>query len=1026
MIRSIKLLGSLVIEENGRSSPLRKNAKGCALLTYLIVTQRPQSREHIADLLWEARSTAQSLRNLRVLLSRIRPLLPELQISRKEVAFRPEPETEIDYFRLAEALSAPELEPLAIALPLYDGALLANFHIEDAPRFNEWLLLERERLQHRVIGAYQQLCAAYAKQQAWQKGLEVSRQWLALDDLDERAHRWSMEFQAALGEQTAALQQYETCRQRLWQELGVEPEAATAALAQKIRMMWETAVPIATLEPTELPPLHLSGLPKPGSLPLNAIVPYRRNDNFIGRAEDLQAIAAHLLAASRSSPPVVAITGMGGLGKTQLAVEFCYRYGRYFPGGVFWFSFADESNIAQEVANIGGERGMGLYRNADKLTLADQVGRVQKAWQEPIPRLLIFDNCEEEALLAEWLPVTGGSRVLLTSRRAHWSRELQVAKWPLPVLDLPESIALLQQLASALSTVEAAEIATELGRLPLALHLAGGFLHRYQQISGSQYLLQLRDTGLLQHPSLKGRGISHSPTGHELNVARTFALNLEQLDSSDEVDAIARQLLALVANFAPGEPVPQILLLSVIIDEKTRNSDNIMVNLLFEDGLTRLVMLGFLEERAHGAIVMHRLLVAFVLRTLQEKVLEQAQLAIEKILINVLTNQRQETWGLATLTFSPSHLLHFADKVKTRSDKQAAQIVTLWGCYLRDMGAFEEAEQQFQLGLDIRRRWVGQDHMETAESLRVLANLYVRMGLYGRAQNYFDQSLAVFEVLQGDNDLKLARVLDQLGVAHMAQGFFAEALFYMERGIAIREQFTEPNQPDINIERTNLGVLYMRKGAYEAAEQIMACAVKASEALYGSKHQHTAIALNYLGDIYFYLSDLEKAWSLNERALTIREQTVGPRHIVTAFSLESLGWMLMMTDRLTEARPYLEKALAIRQDSKGVNHPKTAVSLNHMGDLLVKMGDVEGGRPYLEDALAIREQLFDPKHPDIAHNLISFADLYQATGNHHRAITYYERSLRILEEKVVDTHFDLQRVRAIMAADANRAVRAKY
>ncbi len=107
-------------------------------------------------------------------------------------------------------------------------------------------------------------------------------------------------------------------------------------------------------------------------------------------------------------------------------MEFCYRYGRYFPGGVFWLNFDEAENVAEEVAAVGSERGLGLFRETEKLTLTDQIGRVQRAWQEPVPRLLVFDNCEDEALLGRWLPVTGGCRVLLTCRQSEWAPELEI------------------------------------------------------------------------------------------------------------------------------------------------------------------------------------------------------------------------------------------------------------------------------------------------------------------------------------------------------------------------------------------------------------------------------------------------------------------------------------------------------------------------------------------------------------------------------------------------------------------------
>ena len=105
-------------------------------------------------------------------------------------------------------------------------------------------------------------------------------------------------------------------------------------------------------------------------------------------------------------PRVVAITGMGGLGKTPTAVEFLYRLRSLFPGGVFWLNFDARDNVAEAVAAVGSDHGLGLFHESEKLTLMDQIGRVQRAWQT-VPRLLVFDNCEDVALLERWLPKTG-------------------------------------------------------------------------------------------------------------------------------------------------------------------------------------------------------------------------------------------------------------------------------------------------------------------------------------------------------------------------------------------------------------------------------------------------------------------------------------------------------------------------------------------------------------------------------------------------------------------------------------------
>ena len=134
MTLRIKLLGILQIEnEAGEISKVMKSNKGCALLAYLLVTNASQPREMLADLLWAATSTAQSLQNLRALLARLRKWVPELEVTRKQVRFPVETAVSIDYNQLLTGLDSGEV---ASVLPLYQGYLLYGFYLDEAPRFN--------------------------------------------------------------------------------------------------------------------------------------------------------------------------------------------------------------------------------------------------------------------------------------------------------------------------------------------------------------------------------------------------------------------------------------------------------------------------------------------------------------------------------------------------------------------------------------------------------------------------------------------------------------------------------------------------------------------------------------------------------------------------------------------------------------------------------------------------------------------------------------------------------------------------
>jgi hypothetical protein len=305
-------------------------------------------------------------------------------------------------------------------------------------------------------------------------------------------------------------------------------------------------IPLASTSPrldletalARLAELPLDMLPKPGPLPGGSLMPLGRNPLFVGRERDLATLAAALKggeAIAIGQIETAATTGLGGIGKTQLASEFVHRYGRFFAGGVFWLSLADEKAVPAEIAACGGIGAMDLRPDFGDLPLQDQLRLVAAAWQQPMPRLLVFDNCEDPVLLAQWRPSAGGCRILVTSRRTDWEPSLGVRTLALNVLSRAESLDLLRQHCPEADDQILAAIAAELGDLPLALHLAGSYMSRYQRvISPADYLDQLRDPALLEHPSLKGLGVS--PTGHIQNVYRTIALSYDKLDEDDPVD----------------------------------------------------------------------------------------------------------------------------------------------------------------------------------------------------------------------------------------------------------------------------------------------------------------------------------------------------------------------------------------------------------------------------------------------------------------------------------------------------------
>src|SRR5258708_13995407 len=364
----------------------------------------------------------------------------------------------------------------------------------------------------------------------------------------------------------------------------------------------------------QLEHLPLGAIPDLTPLPSGSRVPFAPNPLFVGRASHLRSLAERLTGSRNQDErrqKIAAITGLGGVGKTQLATEFVHRYGQYFAGGVFWVSFAEANAIPAQVAECGRSGYLNLRPDFHTLPLEDQIRLVLGAWQSALPRLLVFDNCEDEALVAQWSPPTAASCVLITGRRAQWDAMLRLKMLPLSELQLADSVQLLHAYTPELQASDSdfAAIATELGNLPLALHLAGSFLGKFHRVLTPQaYLTQLLKADPLAHSSLTTGSIS--ATAHDQNVSRTFEVSYRNLDSTNSTDAQALTLLSRAAYFAPGEPIPHRLLLATL--ESANTSDESLLQA--ESALLRLLELGLVEwvNEREDTLRMHRLLVKFL------------------------------------------------------------------------------------------------------------------------------------------------------------------------------------------------------------------------------------------------------------------------------------------------------------------------------------------------------------------------------------------------------------------------------
>jgi tetratricopeptide (TPR) repeat protein/transcriptional regulator with XRE-family HTH domain len=774
------------------------------------------------------------------------------------------------------------------------------------------------------------------------------------------------------------------------------------------------SVPLTSIAKVSLPgvPIPLDTVPSPAPLPAGSCMPLSRNPLFVGRDTDLRQIAQVFhtgMTPAIGHQEIAAATGLGGIGKTQLACEFIHRYGQFFSGGVFWLSLADPAAVPAEVAACGGVDGMQLRPDFGTLPLHEQIALVRAAWESPLPRLLVFDNCEDEALLEQWRPKTGGCRVLITSRRRHWDATLGVQTVPLDVLPRPESLVLLRQFRPDLPKDDASlqAIAAALGDLPLALHLAGSFLAKYRHaLTPAQYLQRIQAATILDDRSLRAAGLS--PTQHVQHVARTFEQSYERIDLADPTDALARTLLTRAACFAPGEPIPRWLLVETL-GLPDENADRA---LLAEDALMRLIDLGLLETDVSGTLRLHRLLVAFVQAVVVD---EAAQATVETTILRVVTDLNERRNPRPVLAVQP-HLRHITEAARGRVDARTAALCRALGQHLQQLGVYEEAQGYHEQAVTIFEQVLGVDHPDTALSLHSLGIMLYEQGQYDAARRSYEQALAIFKRVFGMDHPHTALSLDTLGLVLAYQGEYAASQRYHEQALAIRQQVLGPDHPHTSRSLNNLGVVLYNQGQYAAARHSLEQALAILERVFGMDHPHSAMSLNNLGLVLHAQGQYAAARHSLEQALASYERVLGVDHPLTADCLNSLGVVFRLQGQYADAQRNHKQALAVFKRVLGMDHPLTALSLHSLGIVHQAQGQYAAAQDYHEQALAIRERVLGAEHPDTARSMHGLGEMLHTHGELSQARHYLERALAIFEQRLGSAHPDTEQTRRTLAA----------
>jgi adenylate cyclase len=325
----IRLLGTPEISLHGAPVTGLRSVKARALLFYLAVSATPQSRAALATLLWGDFPDSAARSNLRKALHYLRSHLEGyLAIERDRVGLSPDADCWVDVAEFDAALQEGTESSLQRAMELYRGDFLEGFYVRDALDFEGWWLAERARLRELMLDSLHGLANRRARLGDLEGAIALTRRFLELEPWREEAHRRLMGWLALNGQRSAALAQFEACRQVLEEELAVEPAAETIALYEQIRNGELEHTPGVRLDPPLAAPRAPAFLDQEragdrgAEQPASLLPP---GEPFVGREPELARLEAFLKSALRAETKIAFVRGEAGWGKTSLLSAFSYR-----------------------------------------------------------------------------------------------------------------------------------------------------------------------------------------------------------------------------------------------------------------------------------------------------------------------------------------------------------------------------------------------------------------------------------------------------------------------------------------------------------------------------------------------------------------------------------------------------------------------------------------------------------------------------------------------------------------------------
>ncbi|GFF37577.1 G. violaceus kinesin [Aspergillus udagawae] len=722
------------------------------------------------------------------------------------------------------------------------------------------------------------------------------------------------------------------------------------------------------------------------------MVPFRKNSRFVGREEEISKIEG--LITQQDSPSKIAICGLGGVGKTQIALELAYRMRNQDPEClIFWISCTTYESVEQAYTSIASKLEMTDKKPAE---VKEQV-KAYLSQQSTANWLLIFDNADDMEMwtMADFLPESERGHILFTTR----SRQIAVrlASSNVIMISEPDTETAAEILRKSLikrdllNDREAAiSLLRELAYLPLAITQAAAYINE-KDIKLSEYttLLHQNEPDVIE---LLCEDFGDEGRYKDIRnpVATTWWVSFQQIQRLNQT---AMDYLLFMACINPRH-IPRSLLPQTISEKKRIDAIGLLKAFSFvnEEGgdcslnLHRLVHLATRNwMRKHRQFnqqifkTADRLSEAFpdddhtnrklwreylphVLSLIGEIEFQQAQeryvdmlqgigyclysdgryKAAEELFLRVLTILKQ--------VLGPKHPVTLFSLAEVAST------------YL-SQGRWKDAEKLLEQVMEVYKQVLGPEHPSTLWSMSYLATIYGNQRRWKEAEELLTQVMEVYKQVLGPEHPRILWSMGRLATIYRNQRRWKEAEELNVEVMRIRKQVLGPEHPQTLLSMAELAWTYWDLGLQKEAEELQLQVTEMQKKVLGPEHPSTLLNMGCLATTYGNQRRWKEAEELNVEVMRIQKQVLGPEHPQTLLSMAELALVYWHQGRQREAEELGVQVTEMQKMVLGPEHPDTLITMFNLAFIWKSQGEIQAVSALLEQCLAIQKKVLGPGHP---------------------------------------------------------------